>query len=342
MNSAERVIAVLRRKIPDRVPVFEWMVDRKVVETICPGGNMADLVDRVDLDAIVVSPDEKLEWIDSSTCRDEWGVVKRDTGQSCLMEIEHPIKTKGDLKRFVPPDPDAEYRFDSLKRVIRRFKGRKAIIIKVRDVFSQPRDLRGFQNFLLDFVENPVLLEDLMDLSVDYYSRLARKAVDLGADIIHTGDDMADNRGPLVSPKHFREIVYPRFKKLVSLFKDTGVYYIKHTDGYLWPIIEMLVDSGIDMLDPIDPVAGMDIGEVKRKYGDRIGIKGNVNCAGVLQYGTPEEVIRATKDCMRVASPGGGHVLSSSNSIHSGVPPQNFLAMVQTAHQFGHYPLALG
>ena len=103
----------------------------------------------------------------------------------------------------------------------------------------------------------------------------------------------------------------------------------------------MLVDAGIDMLDPIDPVAGMDIGEIKRNYGHRIGIKGNIDCAGVLQNGTPEDVISATKACMKIASRGGRHVLSSSNSIHSGVPPQNFIAMVETVHEFGRYPLAL-
>jgi len=341
MNSLERVIAVLKGDVPDRVPVFEWTIDKKIIEAICPGGDIEDCVEKIDLDAIVIAPNERKEWLDPVTYRDEWGVIKKDTGESYSIAVEYPIKTVSDLQRYVPPDPDADYRFDSLKHTVRRFKGRKAIIVKLRDVFSQPRDLRGFENFLMDFMINPVLLGEIMDLSINYYSRLARRAVKFGADIIHTGDDMADNRGPFVSPKHFKELVYPKFKKIVSNFKDTGAYYIKHTDGNIWSIIDMLVDSGIDMLDPIDPVAGMDIGKVKRKYGNKIGIKGNVDCAGVLQNGRPEEVIRATKDCIKIASHGGRHILSSSNSIHSGVPPQNFIAMVQTVHEFGKYPLTL-
>jgi uroporphyrinogen decarboxylase len=103
----------------------------------------------------------------------------------------------------------------------------------------------------------------------------------------------------------------------------------------------MIVDSGIDCLDPIDPVAGMDLGEVKAKYGQRIALKGNVDCASLMTFGTPEETAEATKEALRKGMPGGGFILSSSNSIHSGVKPENYLAMLRTLHEFGSYPIKL-
>jgi uroporphyrinogen decarboxylase len=123
-------------------------------------------------------------------------------------------------------------------------------------------------------------------------------------------------------------------------FKALGFPIIKHTDGKLWPIIDMIIDSGIDCLDPIDPQAGMDIAEVKAQYGDRVAIKGNVDCSETMTFGTPEDVIAETKEALRKGMPGGGFILSSSNSIHSGVKPENYMAMLQTLKEYGSYPMA--
>jgi uroporphyrinogen decarboxylase len=99
----------------------------------------------------------------------------------------------------------------------------------------------------------------------------------------------------------------------------------------------MIIDSGIDCLDPIDPVAGMDLGEVKAKYGQRVALKGNVDCAQLMTFGTPDEVVEATKEALCKGMPGGGFILSSSNSIHSAVKPENYVAMLQTLREYGCY-----
>jgi uroporphyrinogen decarboxylase len=122
-------------------------------------------------------------------------------------------------------------------------------------------------------------------------------------------------------------------------YKDLGLSVIKHTDGMIWPIIDMIVDSGIDCLDPIDPVAGMDLGEVKRKLGGRIALKGNVDCSHLMTLGAPQEVSAATRDALRIGAPGGGFILSSSNSIHSSVKPENYMAMLRTLKEHGAYPI---
>jgi len=155
--------------------------------------------------------------------------------------------------------------------------------------------------------------------------------------IVYTGDDFAYNKGPLMSPQHFRELFYPGLKRVIQGFKDLGLYVIKHTDGNIWPIIDMIIDSGIDCLDPIDPQGGMDLGEVKAKYGDRVALKGNVDCAHLLSFGTTEEVIEATKIALKQGMPGGGFILSSSNSIHSAVKPENYAIMVRTVKEYGSY-----
>jgi uroporphyrinogen decarboxylase len=102
----------------------------------------------------------------------------------------------------------------------------------------------------------------------------------------------------------------------------------------------MIVDTGIDGLNPMEPIAGMDIGRVKQKYGKRVCLIGNIDCGYVLSEASPEEVEVAVKECILKASPGGGHILSSSNAIHSSVKPQNFRTMVEAARKYGRYPIA--
>ena len=103
----------------------------------------------------------------------------------------------------------------------------------------------------------------------------------------------------------------------------------------------MIVCSGIDCLDPIDPTAGMDIGRMKQQYGGRIALKGNVDCAQTLTFGTEQQVVEETKAVIRKAADGGGLILSSSNSIHSSVKPGNYLAMWNALRMYGRYPIDL-
>jgi uroporphyrinogen decarboxylase len=107
------------------------------------------------------------------------------------------------------------------------------------------------------------------------------------------------------------------------------------------PLLDMIIDSGIDCLDPIDPLAGLDIADIKKKYGDRIAVKGNIDCAHTLTFGSVEDVVKETLEVIRKAGPGGGIIISSSNSIHSAVKPGNYLAMINTIRTYGKYPISL-
>jgi uroporphyrinogen decarboxylase len=118
-----------------------------------------------------------------------------------------------------------------------------------------------------------------------------------------------------------------------------GVPYIKHTDGDIWSILDMMLEAGIDAIDPLETVAGMDIGKAKAKYGDRVALVGNVDCTALLPRASTREVVEAVKETIAKGSPGGGHILASSNSIHPAVKPENYKAMVQACRKYGQYPL---
>ena len=332
---------MLRREQPDRIPHFEWAVDRKVRQVLCPGCSYEEFVVRMDWDAVLTSPDFRKEMIGPDEFRNEWGIVRRYTGEEDPFPVSGPIKTLADLNRYAPPDPHAPGRYASLDGVIRRFKGNKAIGVHLNDVFSIPRYLLGFNEILEALYDCPALVEGLVELSVRVNLEMAREVAARGADFVFTGDDYCAARAPFMSPALFRKYFYPGLKRVMGGFKALGLPVIKHCDGQLWPLIEMVVDSGIDCLDPIDPVAGMRLGEVKARFGDRIALKGNVDCAQTLTFGSISDVIAETKEAIRQGAPGGGFILSSGNSIHSAVKPENYLALLHTWRMYRQYPLAL-
>ncbi len=115
---------------------------------------------------------------------------------------------------------------------------------------------------------------------------------------------------------------------------------LRHTDGNITGFAdEFLLESGFDGYHSIDPEAGMDLKWVKEKYGDKVLLMGNVDCGRVLHLGTREDVIKDTLRAIKTASPGGGHILSSSNTIHSDVPYDNYMQMLETARKYGQYPI---
>ena len=341
MTSSERVMTVLRRGEPDRIPHFEWIVDKRVRHALCPGAGLEEFTVRMGLDAMLCDPDFKATQVAPNRFKNEWGtVVEKGTEQHSTV-VESVIQTMEDMLKYEAPDAYAPYRFESLKKLVARYKGKYAIGVHLNDVLSIPRNLMGFQELMMAFCMEPELVQALVDMSVELNIQLAQEAARCGADFVFTGDDYSSGQAPFMSPDTFRELLYPGLKKVIKGFHDAGLPVIKHTDGNVMPLLDMLLDAGIDCLDPIDPLGNMDMAEMKRDFSNRIALKGNVNCATTLVTGTVEEVVRETLEVIRVGAQSGGLIVSSSNSIHSSVNPLNYLAMVNTIKAYGTYPIKI-
>jgi uroporphyrinogen decarboxylase len=273
---------------------------------------------------------------------DEWGVWFKPTPEDVDHPVKGPIQTLQDLKNYIPPDLDAPHRLGKLPKLVARFKGKKAIFFRHRAAFMWSVFLNGFENLLQNFLLEPEFAHQLMDTVLDVSIPMARNAIRAGADAILISDDYAGNDAPFFSLPVFEEFILPRLKRMVDAVHEEGGIVVKHSDGNLWPLLDLIVDTGIDALNPMEPIAGMDIGEVKCKYGKKVCLIGNIDCGHLLSDGTEEEVEAAVRECIRKASPGGGHILSSSNIIHSSVKPENYLAMVKAARKYGRYPISEG
>ena len=341
MTSRERVFTTLEGKVPDRVPLMEIMIDKKVRESLYPGISYNDFIEEMGVDAICMelwSKDfQNIKWINKEKrmYRDKWGAPQRLTEEFMPFPVKPPrINTIGDMLTYTPPDPNEPHLLDEIKETIKRFKGKKALCFVGEAVLAVSEYLRGgLENLMIDFGANPKLVKKLMKVGEEYYIELYRRIIDEGVEIILLGDDYAGKNGTLMSPAHFDEYILPGFSRVVKEIKRKGAYVIKHTDGNIWEIIDRLIGTGVDALGPLEPMAGMDLRKIKDIYGNKICLVGNID-VDLLCRGTKEQVIEETKKMISEVSVRGGHILSSGNTIISAVNPENYMAMVKTAQSY--------
>ena len=163
-----------------------------------------------------------------------------------------------------------------------------------------------------------------------------RRMVDAGVDTFINCADYCFNHGPFLSPTMFAEFVTPYLTELHAAQRAMGAYVIKHTDGNIMPILDQLVASNPHALHSLDPMAGVDIAEVKRLVGDKVALCGNVNCA-LMQTGTREEIIDSARYCLTHAKPGGGYIFCTSNVPFKGMPLENYLLVLDVWKEMRAY-----
>jgi uroporphyrinogen decarboxylase len=344
MMPRERLLTALNRGIPDRLPVMEMAIDGKVIRG-AGAADYFDLVERLDLEGVAANQVAYLLGIRGAILRrvrtftDPWGVPKRVMGELLPYAISHPVRTAADLDRLQPPDPRRDPVLAAVRETARRLRGRRAVVFVVPVDFAAAWNLCGMERLLTSYIDEPSFARRISALVLDYSLALCRLAVREGADVVVLSDDYAHKTGPLMSPAQFREFVLPFLAEAVGSVRATGALCVKHTDGDVRGLLEDIVGTGVDGIGPLEPGAGMDLGEVKRRHGSRVAVVGSVD-VDLLCRGSVEEVRSATRALIGSVSAGGGHVLSSANTITSAVRPENFVAMVRTARELGRYPIA--
>jgi len=220
---------------------------------------------------------------------------------------------------FLHPNPGSEEESMRLIDIIRERTGDEYFLMMHGDAtYSIPAG-SNMTDWVVRLVEKPDDVKADADRMVDNaLERAERYKKHGGIDGWALCADYCFNDGPFLRPEWFAEFVTPYLTRLNAGYREIGHYSIKHTDGNIMPILDQLVDSKPDALHSLDPQGGVDIAEVKRLYGDKICLIGNVNC-GLLDTGTDEECIESARYALKHGMPGGGYVFSTSNCVYYGM-----------------------
>ena len=244
---------------------------------------------------------------------------------------------------FIHPNPENEAETLRLVKLIREKTADRYFIMRHGDAtFSVPGG-DHMAEFAYRLVDEPEKVkaeaEARVNAALERAERL-RKHADalggLGLDGFALCADYCFNTGPFLRPRQFAEFVTPYLARLTKGYRELGFYVIKHTDGNIMPIIDQLVETNPHALHSLDPQGGVDIAEVKRRYGERVCLIGNVNC-GMLDTGTDEEVVESARYALRHGMPGGGFVFSTSNCVYTGMRLARYELMLDVWRREGNY-----
>jgi len=206
------------------------------------------------------------------------------------------------------------------------------------DVFTYTWEAMGFEEFSFALFEREEfvchLFQSLGKLSIQIVERLLSYEV---VKAIWFSDDLAHKTGLMVSPDVFRKYLFPWLKQMGDMCRKANRPFLFHSDGVLWEVIDDLIACGVTALQPIEPLA-MDIREVRRRYGSKLCLVGNVD-VDLLCRGTEDEIRCEVRRLLKEVAPGGGYCLGSGNTIANYVPVEHYRFMIDEALELGKYPI---
>ncbi len=350
MKHRDRVLMALHHEEADRCPMqmsftpefasrlrMDMLKKEGATHNPHGGGNTYELERALDHDMLLTS----VGWANSyyqqpGSYTDEWGIgwkqCEYDTrfGKGCYTEMAtHPLAEDAALETYRPPDPTRPEIYEDAARTLRDFKDEYWIVgVTVTTIFETASALRGPEQILMDLALNPEIAGRILDIAYHYHLTAAKRLVQMGVDMVWTGDDVGAQHNMIISPDCWRKFLKPRmsnfFAELKAINPQVKVAY--HSDGMITPIIPELIEIGLDILNPIQP-ACMDPAQLKREFGDKVCFWGSLDEQHTLPFGTPDDVRREVKERLRTIGKGGGLIIAPTHNVQLDAPLENFWAM---------------
>jgi len=238
---------------------------------------------------------------------------------------------------FIHPNPNTFEETCRLVDLIREKSGDTYFIMKHGDATMGIPGGDGIETLSYRLVDEPWKVKREQDEAVDTALALAEKYKRHGGlDGFALCSDYCFNSGPFLSPSQFSEFVTPYLAKLIAGYRSMDFYTIKHTDGDINLILDQLVDANPHALHSLDPQGNVDIAVVKKRYGHRVCLIGNVNCA-LMDTGTDRQVVKSAEYALKHGMPGGGYIFSTSNCVYTGMRLARYELILDVWKRLGNY-----
>jgi uroporphyrinogen decarboxylase len=345
MNARERWEAVITRQMPDRVPMDYWATteaSEKLMRHLGLG-SADEILKHFHIDSphgvggryIGPEPPEG---------QDIWGITYRDVkyATGTYSEIDVPplarFNTIEEMNAgYTWPTPDM-WDHSHLPEEAEYLADRPSIGGNVGP-FYMYTNLRGLEQAFADLIENPEFVHACLDkiahLQITEIQRI-HETIPGKVLMSFFAEDMGSQEGLLLSPTQIREFIMDKVEPMIDLVHDAGAYVIHHNDGAIRGMLPELIDFGIDILNPVQwRCAGMEREGLKRDFGNQLIFHGGMDNQETLPFGSVSDVIQEVRDNLRILGEGGGYILAPCHNIQAVSPPENIVAMYETAYEEG-------
>jgi len=365
MNSLERVRICFAHREPDRVPIDfgGWLsgskqgAHEKLAAHLGIGAGEWSVYDpgesiqrRFEIDFRRVTPRTPAR---AAACEnpdgsvtDAWGITRvRENEDDQIVHFPLADASVADLAAYSWPDADAPGRYERVRAEAVAIHARGLAVSAQPDingVFELACWLCGFDRVLMDMAADPDFIRALFEritriqeaLAGGYYTALGDEA-----EMVQLGDDFGTQNGPFFSPGMYREMIVPYQRRYHAAIRaHTSAKIFHHSCGSVYRLVEDMIATGVEILNPVQhSAAEMDLARLKKEFGSRLVFHGGIDVQTVLPRLSPEGVRDEVKRVIDVLAPGGGYVLAPSHNIQADCPPENVVAMLEAALEFGGY-----
>ncbi len=347
MTSHERVLTAAAFRRPDRIPRFDgfWEFPESWRQAFGGPDALTDIAIWYPDEGILPSRRREIQEEGGYLFSvDSWGRTKRSREGAYLYEVVGtaiPVGSDVDAIKFDPPDLDerflhGEASLEEAEKALERDKRKLCVFGKTGGPYLRSAFVRGQEQFLMDIAADRDMARALADRVGDHLTAVGCEEIrrwKLQKTGIWIYDDMGSNFGPMVSPASFEKVLLPSYRRMIRAYKQAGVRHVfLHSDGDIRPLLDMLVDAGIDGLNPLEKRAGMDIRDIRRAF-PKLILAGGMDNTDVLINGPVERIERETKEIIDLGRDGG--VIIGTHSVSPEISLEHFEAYHRTCLSCG-------
>ena len=303
MTHRERVFRAINFETPDRVPMDLWIIDDYWMKMLKEKyGGMDPFLDELDVDLFMAftnmprSPGNYLSGIEEV--------------------LDTPWEDPNDFRLYTQVHrPGKDYYYGLIEAIERhKFQRGRVVLGWVVGVYEGLQGFLDTEQTLLEFALHKQEVREFSERLGDWSAQVAHNAIDLGADILLISDDWGQNGSMLFNPKDWYELILPGFRKIVQVGVDRGVPVMVHSDGFIEPVLDTVVELGVRILHPVQESAGMDQRKVRRKYGDRLCLYGGLDVRD-LPTMSLEQIEDLVRSKIETLGRHGGWIMCTSHSV---------------------------
>lgn len=374
MTGRERILATIRHQEPDRVPISP-RVHAWLIAEYGDSGLTTHLEKLPDIDIMHIVSDGTFNTLDSYP--DEYNLPEVEVKQNKYQEgkliivertfntpagklsdrtmippsgreygvspnpvkTEHVVKSREDLEALKYILHEVNTNYDFLQSTREQLGDRGVVMVYVHSALGHNAGYaRDMQDLMVDYYTDRLLFNDLLSIFHERSLKQIKASLEGGAEFIF-GSWYFNSLSSGWSPAIFSDIFVPQIQDHVDMTHSYDAYYDYYDDGKLADSIEMIADTGVDVLETCTPppVGDLDLALAKSTIGHKTTLKGHVDLIHVLKYGTTELVEKTVAEAMQIAKPGGGFIIGTSDSIRDGTPKENIITYFEACKKYGVY-----